>query len=99
MASTTLPPASTTIDNTLGAVLVGFACACCVYGILVTQVFTYFSRYPGDRPVYKFLVSTSSILPITRAEADANYTRSFSSCALKPLSLVHLVIDVLSIDC
>ncbi|KAK0243790.1 hypothetical protein EDD85DRAFT_173544 [Armillaria nabsnona] len=30
--------------------------ACCVYGILVTQVFRYFSRYPFDRPVYKGLV-------------------------------------------
>jgi len=45
-----------TLDNTLGAVLVGFAVACCVYGILVTQVFTYFSNYPSDRAVYKFLV-------------------------------------------
>ncbi|KAF9020835.1 hypothetical protein BDZ89DRAFT_1071947 [Hymenopellis radicata] len=50
-----LPP-DVTIDNTLGAVLVGFAVACCVYGILITQVFSYFSRYPLDRLVYKFLV-------------------------------------------
>jgi len=43
-------------DNTLGAVLVGFAVACVVYGVLLTQAFSYFSRYPSDRPVYKFLV-------------------------------------------
>jgi hypothetical protein len=45
-----------TLDNTLGAVVVGFAAACCVYGILITQVFTYFSNYPEDRVVYKALV-------------------------------------------
>ncbi|KAG7085326.1 hypothetical protein E1B28_002893 [Marasmius oreades] len=49
-------PVSVTIDNTLGAVLVGFAVSCCIYGILFSQVFTYFSNYPEDRVVYKFLV-------------------------------------------
>jgi hypothetical protein len=44
-------------DNTLGAVLVGFAVACIVYGILLTQMWVYFSRFPGDRWVYKALVS------------------------------------------
>ncbi|RDB14778.1 hypothetical protein Hypma_016442 [Hypsizygus marmoreus] len=44
------------IDSTLGAVFVGFAVACCVYGILVTQVFSYFWRYPQDRPHFKVLV-------------------------------------------
>ncbi|KAF9258572.1 hypothetical protein L218DRAFT_1080363 [Marasmius fiardii PR-910] len=54
----TLPgvPSGVTIDNTLGAVLVGFAFACCIYGILFSQVFSYFSNYPSDRLVYKFLV-------------------------------------------
>ncbi|KAK0445769.1 hypothetical protein EV421DRAFT_1902135 [Armillaria borealis] len=49
-------PRDLNINNTLGAVLIGFAVACCVYGILVTQIFRYFSRYPFDRPVYKGLV-------------------------------------------
>ncbi|KAK0487851.1 hypothetical protein IW261DRAFT_1558893 [Armillaria novae-zelandiae] len=49
-------PKDLNINNTLGAVLIGFAIACCVYGILVTQIFSYFSRYPFDRPVYKGLV-------------------------------------------
>ncbi|KAK0202186.1 hypothetical protein DFS33DRAFT_1059382 [Desarmillaria ectypa] len=49
-------PKDLNINSTLGAVLIGFAVACCVYGILVTQVFRYFSRYPYDRPVYKGLV-------------------------------------------
>ncbi|KAJ8085157.1 hypothetical protein PM082_003941 [Marasmius tenuissimus] len=45
-----------TIHNTLGAILVGFAIACAIYGILFSQVFTYFSNYPLDRMAYKFLV-------------------------------------------
>ncbi|KAF9465361.1 hypothetical protein BDZ94DRAFT_1214896 [Collybia nuda] len=44
------------IDSTLGAVFVGFAVACFVYGILVTQIFSYFWRYPMDRPIFKVLV-------------------------------------------
>ncbi|KIK70082.1 hypothetical protein GYMLUDRAFT_67341 [Collybiopsis luxurians FD-317 M1] len=47
---------SVTIDNTLGALFVGFAGACCVYGILVSQIYTYFVSYPLDRPIYKFIV-------------------------------------------
>ncbi|KAL0065911.1 hypothetical protein AAF712_007037 [Marasmius tenuissimus] len=50
-------PVNVTIDNTLGAVLVGFAVACVLYGVLVSQVFSYFSNYPMDRPVYKSLVT------------------------------------------
>ncbi|KAK0187650.1 hypothetical protein F5146DRAFT_1141111 [Armillaria mellea] len=49
-------PKDLNINSTLGAVLIGFAVACCVYGILVTQIFSYFLRYPFDRPVYKGLV-------------------------------------------
>ncbi|KAL0572883.1 hypothetical protein V5O48_009077 [Marasmius crinis-equi] len=45
-----------TVDNTLGAILVGFAVACVLYGVLLSQVFSYFSNYPLDRPVYKLLV-------------------------------------------
>ncbi|EEB94937.1 hypothetical protein MPER_06173 [Moniliophthora perniciosa FA553] len=57
--------AKVTIDNTLGAVLVGFAVACCIYGILVTQVFTDYSNYPSDRVVYKFLVVLILVLETT----------------------------------
>lgn len=49
-------PPGVTINNTLGAILVGFAVSCIVYGILTTQIYVYFTRYPSDRPVYKFLV-------------------------------------------
>ncbi|KAJ4467247.1 hypothetical protein J3R30DRAFT_3849561 [Lentinula aciculospora] len=45
-----------TIDNTLGALFVGFAVACCVYGILLSQIYTYLAHYPMDRPIYKFIV-------------------------------------------
>ncbi len=75
--STLLPalPPDLTIDNTLGAVLVGFAVACCVYGILITQVFSYFSRYPLDRLVYKFLVRRQQTL---RVPTDCYLGRSHS---------------------
>ncbi|GLB38741.1 hypothetical protein LshimejAT787_0506060 [Lyophyllum shimeji] len=44
------------IDRTLGAVFIGFAVACCVYGVLLAQGFAYFSRYPQDRPHLKLTV-------------------------------------------
>jgi len=47
---------SFTIDNTLGAVFVGFALACVMYGVLILQAFVYFGRYPQDRIHFKFLV-------------------------------------------
>jgi len=43
-------------DNTLGAVLIGFAVACILYGVLNTQIFTYFTRFDSDRPTYKLIV-------------------------------------------
>ncbi|KAJ7290032.1 hypothetical protein C8J57DRAFT_335947 [Mycena rebaudengoi] len=45
-----------TFDNTLGAMVAGFAVSCVVYGVLLTQVWTYFWRYNGDGVTYKFLV-------------------------------------------
>jgi hypothetical protein len=44
------------IDSSLGAVFVGFALACCVYGILVSQIFSYFRNYPGDKTLFKLTV-------------------------------------------
>lgn len=45
------------INHTLGAVFIGFAFACVLYGILITQVFHYFRRYPMDKLVFKLTVS------------------------------------------
>ncbi|KAJ3751410.1 hypothetical protein DFH05DRAFT_1387366 [Lentinula detonsa] len=45
-----------TIDNTLGALFVGFTVACCVYGILLSQIYTYLTHYPMDRSIYKLIV-------------------------------------------
>jgi len=45
-----------TVDSTLGAIFVGFAVACCVYGILLTQIFSYFWRYPLDKLHFKAFV-------------------------------------------
>ncbi|KAJ3809304.1 hypothetical protein F5876DRAFT_44159 [Lentinula aff. lateritia] len=54
--SVTTVSSEVTIDNTLGALFVGFAMACCIYGILLSQIYTYLANYPLDRPVYKFIV-------------------------------------------
>ncbi|KAJ7735740.1 hypothetical protein B0H16DRAFT_1731168 [Mycena metata] len=58
MADTTQPPpqALFTLDNTLGALVVGFAASCVVFGILLTQVWTYFSRYNSDSAAWRLLV-------------------------------------------
>lgn len=65
------------IDGTLGAVFIGFAVACFIYGILVTQIFSYFWRYPLDRPVYKVLVSCRlDLTPILLS----NLSRLFLYC-------------------
>ncbi len=47
------------IDNTLGAVFIGFAIACTVYGMLISQAISYFRNYPGDKPIFKILVRSS----------------------------------------
>lgn len=47
---------SLSVDSTLGAVFVGFAVACIVFGIVLTQIFFYFRNYPGDRPLFKITV-------------------------------------------
>jgi len=45
------------VHSTLGAVSVGFFASSVVFGVLTWQVFTYFRRYPSDKPAYKVLVS------------------------------------------
>jgi len=57
-----MPPI--TIDNTFGALLVGFAASCCLFGIVIAQVASYFSRYPADKSIYKVLVVTILICEI-----------------------------------
>lgn len=54
--ATLAPAAMSLVDQTLGAVLVGFALSCCVYGVLCTQMFTYFRNYPGDKRHFKITV-------------------------------------------
>ncbi|KAJ6454143.1 hypothetical protein C8R45DRAFT_1192097 [Mycena sanguinolenta] len=50
------------VDNTLGAIVVGFAVSCVIYGILLTQAWTYFSRFNSDAAIYKVLVVLILIL-------------------------------------
>jgi len=51
-----------TIDNTIGAILIGFAVSCVFYGVFVVQAWTYFQKYPLDRPHYKLLVAAVWII-------------------------------------
>ncbi|KAJ7908611.1 hypothetical protein B0H13DRAFT_2331261 [Mycena leptocephala] len=61
-----LPPHSPfTLDNTLGAAVIGFAASCVVFGILLTQVWTYFGRYGSDSAVYRILVVVILVLETT----------------------------------
>ncbi|CDO74441.1 hypothetical protein BN946_scf184972.g8 [Trametes cinnabarina] len=43
-------------DNTFGAAFAGFAASSICLGVLSTQAYTYFKRYPLDKPFYKGLV-------------------------------------------
>ncbi|KAJ7722447.1 hypothetical protein DFH07DRAFT_856978 [Mycena maculata] len=45
------------VDDTLGAAMIGFAFSCVIFGVNTNQVVTYFHRYPEGKVVYKFLVS------------------------------------------
>jgi len=45
------------IDATLGAAFIGFGVSCIVFGVLTTQVFIFYQRYPLDRIAYKLLVA------------------------------------------
>ncbi|KAJ7761805.1 hypothetical protein B0H16DRAFT_1530597 [Mycena metata] len=65
MADQPAPQALFTLDNTLGAIVVGFAVACVIFGILLTQGWTYFSRYNSDSTLYKLLVVLILLLETT----------------------------------
>ncbi|KZT25416.1 hypothetical protein NEOLEDRAFT_1133797 [Neolentinus lepideus HHB14362 ss-1] len=56
--------AALNLNTTLGADFCGFAVSTIVLGILTSQVFTYFKRYPADKPGYKLLIATLWILEI-----------------------------------
>lgn len=45
------------VYKTLGAVFVGFSVACCLYGVLLSQIFGYYLQYTQDKLFYKYLVS------------------------------------------
>lgn len=49
------------IYKSLGAAFIGFAVSCCLYGILLSQIFAYYMRYQQDKLLYKYLVSVKSI--------------------------------------
>jgi len=46
-----------TVDSTLGAASIGFFVSSVIFGLVTSQVYTYFRRYPSDKPGYKILVA------------------------------------------
>ena len=44
------------VDQTIGAMSIGFSLSCLLFGVLSTQVFIYFRRYPPDMYGYKAFV-------------------------------------------
>jgi len=50
------------IDSTLGALSIGFALVCAMYGIFAIQIFSYFRNYPRDKLYLKVLVVITLIL-------------------------------------
>lgn len=42
--------------GTLGALFVGFSCACCLFGVTSQQMVTYWRRYENDNVVYRAMV-------------------------------------------
>lgn len=52
----------TTLHNTFGAAFVGVIASSFVFGILSMQCYSYYDRYPLDRPFYKILVAVLWLL-------------------------------------
>lgn len=53
---------ATTLHNTFGAAFVGVIASSFVFGILSMQCYSYYDRYPLDRPFYKILVAALWLL-------------------------------------
>lgn len=44
------------VRDTLGALLIGVLIACCLFGIITVQTFTYYTRFPNDKLHLKAIV-------------------------------------------
>jgi len=62
-----------TVDTTLGAAFVGLSFSIFVLGILSAQVYTYYQRYPLDKPAYKFLVAILWTLEIAHTVLNGHF--------------------------
>ncbi|EIM81454.1 uncharacterized protein STEHIDRAFT_149882 [Stereum hirsutum FP-91666 SS1] len=60
--STAVSLGTTTIDSTIGALVVGWGVSMLPYGMLCIQVYYYFQRYPKDTLALKLLVVTLTVL-------------------------------------
>ncbi|KAJ7636203.1 hypothetical protein FB45DRAFT_444064 [Roridomyces roridus] len=51
-----------TFDNTLGAALIGFSVSTLVFGVVLTQAWTYYTRFSSDSRWYRILVAVVILL-------------------------------------
>ncbi|KAJ7766412.1 hypothetical protein DFH07DRAFT_809833 [Mycena maculata] len=78
-----------TPDDTLGAALIGFAVSCVVFGILLTQIWTYFARYNSDTRTYKILVIVVLLLEITDQSFIGHFVYHYTVSSMgNPLALL-----------
>ncbi|KAJ7588252.1 hypothetical protein C8J56DRAFT_67317 [Mycena floridula] len=52
-------------DDTLGAAFIGYSISCIAFGILLSQLAKYFSRYPADKVAYKVIVLSIGVIEAT----------------------------------
>ncbi|KAJ7446666.1 hypothetical protein FB451DRAFT_1567673 [Mycena latifolia] len=67
-------------NNTLGAVQIGVAASCVLFGVTITQTYIYYSRFPDDSCGLKFLVAfvwSGNLLHVPSSATLSHYSRFF----------------------
>ncbi|KAF8194063.1 hypothetical protein K438DRAFT_1969353 [Mycena galopus ATCC 62051] len=87
------------VDATLGAAFVGFAFSCAVFGVITSQIFSYFQRYPGDKILYKFMVRSGvmDILQIIIQLAGRSHLVLRATCfvSAKPIIFTSRTLELI----
>nr|GAT51252.1 predicted protein [Mycena chlorophos] len=72
------PRGAFTLTNTLGVTIIGFAVACVLYGVLLSQASIYFRRFSMDSLVYRILVGVVVLLCTGDLAMIGHFTYFFS---------------------
>ncbi|OAX41671.1 hypothetical protein K503DRAFT_767468 [Rhizopogon vinicolor AM-OR11-026] len=76
-------------DNTLGALLIGFAVSATAFGMLTIQVYTYYRRFPQDKVAYKVLAALIWLLSLVDQVFIGNGVYFYNiTNFLNPLALI-----------